>query len=95
MRIAIVHPSLAVKGGAESVVIWFVEELARRGHEVTVFTSDYDDVFFGAPATKPFSIVIQDLGGYEINPLKFIRAGWRLRHQLAGFDWVNPHNFPA
>lgn len=95
MKIAIVHPSLAVKGGAENVVVWLATELVRRRHEVTVFTSDYDDRFYGRRSDQPFAIVTRDLGGYDMNPLRFFRAGWRLRHDLEGFDWVNPHNFPA
>jgi glycosyltransferase involved in cell wall biosynthesis len=95
MKLAIVHPSLAVKGGAENVVIWLAGELARRGHTVTVFTSAYDEAHFGPRAAHQFLIITQDLGPSEIDPVKFILAGWRLRKSLAGFDWVNPHNFPA
>lgn len=95
MKIAILHPSLAVKGGAENVVIWLAAELARRGHRVTVFTTEYDDHFFGPRDQLPFSIVVRDLGGYDVNPVQFLKASWRLKGELAGFDWVNPHNFPA
>jgi glycosyltransferase involved in cell wall biosynthesis len=95
MKIAIVHPSLDVKGGAENVVVWLAAELAHRGHPVTVFTSAYDDGYFGSRAGHQFRIITQDLGGYAIEPAKFIAAGWRLRNSLMGFDWVNPHNFPA
>ena len=95
MKIAIVHPSLRVKGGAENVVVWLADELARRGHDVTVFTAEYDEEFYGAVAGQRFAVVIRDLGGYTMNPQSFLLAGWRLRRELAGFDWVNPHNFPA
>lgn len=95
MKIAIVHPSLAVRGGAENVVVWMARELSRRGHGVTVFTSAYDDRFFGRRDAQAFTLVTMNLGGYEVDPLKFVRAGWRLRQVLEGFDWVNPHNFPA
>ena len=95
MRVAIVHPSLGVKGGAENVVVWLAEELAHRGHAVTVFTSAYDEGYYGPRAGYQFRIVTLDLGGYNVDPTKFIAAGWRLRNSLTGFDWVNPHNFPA
>jgi glycosyltransferase involved in cell wall biosynthesis len=95
MRVAIVHPSLDVKGGAENVVVWLAEELVRRGHAVTVFTSAYDEGYYGPRAGHQFRIIALDLGGYDIDPAKFIVAGWRLRNSLTGFDWVNPHNFPA
>lgn len=95
MRIAIVHPSLATKGGAENVVMWLAAELARRDHAVTVFTTDYDEQFYGRPADRRFAIELLDLGGYTYDPIRFVQAGWRLRHKLAAFDCVNPHNFPA
>lgn len=95
MNLAIVHPSLAVKGGAENVVVWLAEELTQRGHHVAVFTCAYDEALFGPRAGLPFRLQTLDLGAYEIDPVKFVRAGLRLRKVLAGFDWVNPHNFPA
>lgn len=95
MKIAIVHPSLAVRGGAEQVVLWLAEELSRRGHGVTVIASDFDEGLFGSRADKPFSILTLDLGGYAIDPVKFLRAGWSLRRMLEGFDCINPHNFPS
>ncbi len=95
MRVAIVHPSLNMRGGAERVVVWLAEELVRRGHAVTVFTSAYDEGFYGPPAGHLFRLIVLDLGGYDIDPVKFIAAGWRLRNSLTGFDWINPHNFPA
>lgn len=95
MKIAIVHPSLAMRGGAENVVIWLARELAKRGHQVTIFTSAYDDQFFGQREVHAFGLVTMDLGGYELNPRKFVQAGWQLRNVLEGYDWVNPHNFPA
>ncbi|MGH2399836.1 MAG: glycosyltransferase family 4 protein, partial [bacterium] len=95
MKIAIVHPSLATKGGAENVVVWLAEELARRDHAVTVFTTDYDEQFYGRRSDRPFAIETLDLGGYVYDPIRFLQAGWRLRNRLTDFDCVNPHNFPA
>ena len=95
MRVALVHPSLAVRGGAEHVVLWLAGEWQRRGRQVTVITTDYDDRLFGPRDALPFSIVTLPLGGYAMDPLAYLRAGWLLRHVLSGFDWVNPHNFPA
>lgn len=95
MRIAVVHPSLAIRGGAENVVVWLAAELARRGHEVTVITTAYDTAFFGSPQAHGFRLLTGAFGGYDVHPLMHLRAGWRLRTALAGFDWVNPHNFPS
>jgi glycosyltransferase involved in cell wall biosynthesis len=94
-KIAIVHPSLAVRGGAENVVLWLAAELQRRGHAVTVIASDYDEMLFGPRETHPFRLQTLPLGGYGVDPLDFLRAGRLLREVLPGFDWINPHNFPA
>ncbi len=95
MKVAVVHPSLAVRGGAENVVVWLARELQRRGHEVTVITTDYDEELYGPRGALPFRVLTLPLGGYAVDPAAFLRAGWRLRHVLSGFDWINPHNFPA
>ncbi len=95
MKVAIVHPSLAVRGGAENVVMWLGYELHRRGHSVTVITTDYSEDLYGSREALPFRLLTLPLGGYAVDPIAFLRAGWRLRHVLAEFDWINPHNFPA
>ncbi len=95
MKVAIVHPSLAVRGGAENVVMWLAHELHRRGHSVSVVTTDYDEGLYGPRNALSFQVLTFPLGGYTLDPTAFLRAGWRLRHVLAGFDWINPHNFPA
>src|SRR5713226_1797490 len=95
MKVAIVHPSLAVRGGAENVVIWLAHELHRRGHGVSVITTDYDDALHGARDALPFRVLTLPLGGYAMKPVAFVRAGWMLRRVLDGFDLINPHNFPA
>jgi len=95
MKVAIVHPSLAVRGGAEYVVMWLARELQRRGHGVTVITTDYAEELFGPQNALPFRVLTFPLGGYAVDPVAFLHAGWRLRHVLEDFDWINPHNFPA
>ena len=50
MDIAIVHPALDVKGGAENVVVWLASGLVRRGHRVRVITSRVDRRLFTAVA---------------------------------------------
>lgn len=95
MKIAIVHPSLKTKGGAENVVVWLAEELSKRGHQVDIYTTDYDEDFFGPKKSKKFNIYEMDLGGYKIDPLKWLSNGWKLRNRLTGYDFINPHNFPS
>lgn len=95
MRIAIVHPTFYVKGGAENVVIWLAGELLRRGHDVTVFTSEHDPGDPDVPAVVAARIVDIGGGGHFSNWLDWKRAGRILALRLRGFDVVNPHNFPA
>ena len=42
MRIAIVHPGMGFKGGAENVAIWLAEGLRQRGHTVVLVTDRFD-----------------------------------------------------
>ncbi len=95
MRIAIVHPTFYVKGGAENVVIWLADELLRRGHDVSVFTSEHDPADPDVPAAVAARIVDIGAGGHASNWLDWKRAGRILAPRLRGFDVVNPHNFPA
>lgn len=95
MRIAMVHPCLVTRGGAENVVIWLAEELANRGHEVTLFTSEYDDTYWGDKDKKGFAIEELKVNGYRSGIVDWIRAGFKLRSVLQKFDIVNPHNYPA
>ena len=95
MKIAMVHPSLNIKGGAENVVIWLAESLVNRGHEVTIFTTDYDETYYGGKKNKPYKIEILPLGGYAISIKNFFVAGFLLHKKLVGYDLVNPHNFPS
>lgn len=95
MRIAIVHPTFYVRGGAENVVIWLAGELLRRGHDVTVFTSEHDPGDPDVPAAVAARIVDIGAGGHFSNWLDWQRAGRILAPRLRGFDVVNPHNFPA
>ncbi len=75
--------------------MWLARELQHRGVGVTVITSDYDEQLYGPQDALPFRMLTLPLGGYAVDPAAFLRAGWKLRHVLADFDWINPHNFPA
>lgn len=95
-RLAIVHPSLKIMGGAENVVIWLAEELSSRGHQVDIITTDYDSKFYGTRSKKDYRIItIPQLGGYYIRPLRWIKNGWIIRNRLKNYDFINCHNFPS
>jgi glycosyltransferase involved in cell wall biosynthesis len=97
MRIAVIHPSMLPKGGAERVVMWLCESLARRGHAVTLITSDYDE-YWGARKNLAFPVVELRVHGHEWRAETFDdwrRAADLLQPLLRDFDLVNPHNYPA
>jgi len=95
MKIAIVYSTFYVKGGAENVIVWLTSELLRRGHQVTIFTSEFDHHDPDIPAAVKQCMVEISAGGNYSTWLDWQRAGRRLRRRLQEFDVVNPHNFPA
>ena len=95
MKIAIVHSTFYVKGGAENVIVWLTAELLRRGHQVTIFTSEYDHQDPDIPAAVKNCMVEIPAGGDFSTWLDWRRAGRRLSKRLQTYDIVNPHNFPA
>jgi len=95
MKIAIVYSTFYVKGGAENVIVWLTAELRQRGHQVTIFTSEYDHQDPDIPDVVKKCMVEISAGGNFSTWLDWLRAGRRLRKRLQAFDIVNPHNFPA
>lgn len=95
MKIAIVYSTFYVKGGAENVIVWLTAELLRRGHQVTIFTSEFDHQDPDIPAAVKQCMVEIPAGGNYSTWLDWRRAGRLLSRRLQEFDIVNPHNFPA
>ena len=59
MRIAILHPSLTWRGGAERQLLILATELQRAGHEIEVFTCTLNDQCFPELANKLAINVVQ------------------------------------
>lgn len=95
MNIAIVYATFYVRGGAENVIIWLTNALLQRGHQATIFTSEYDHHDPDMPEAVKHCMVEISAGGNYSTWLDWLLAGWRLRKRLQAFDVVNPHNFPA
>ena len=97
MKVAIVHPSLALKGGAENVVVWLATGLRSRGHAVTLFTAEFDGRLWPAEHLRGLDIAVLKTKTRFMNStlLTFVRLGRMLRKALAGFDIVNCHNWPS
>lgn len=97
-KIAIIHPSFLNKGGAENVVIWLADSLSKKNYDVVIYTSDFDESFFGKKSEKKYQIKELKVKGHKFNILSFlywVKAGFKLRKELQGFDIINPHNFPS
>ncbi len=95
MKLAIVYATFYVRGGAENAIIWLTAELLERGHQVTIFTSEYDHHDPDIPEAVRQCFVEMYAGGNYSTFVDWVLAGWRLRKRLQQFDLVNPHNFPA
>ena len=52
MRIAMLHPSLAWRGGAERQILILATELQQKGHDVEIFTCDRNEKCFPELASK-------------------------------------------
>lgn len=95
MKIAIVHPRLDMKGGAENVALWLAEGLLRRKHKVTIFTKSFrrelwQDFPEGCSAIKLLG------GSFSFSKaIERIMLGQKLKRLLAGYDVVVADLFPS
>ncbi len=96
MRVGFLTLRMLLGYGVDLVVAQLARRLLREGHEVTVFTTTYDDTFAG----EDFAIEKVEIPGGEFNRALFIyerNAGCalrRMRRRLAGFDVLVPATFP-
>ena len=97
MRIALVHPTLEVRGGAENIVVWLALGLKQRGHEVTVFTAGYAPGLWkeGGASAIQVEVLRDRLAFLNSTRLTLLCLGRALRRRLADFDVVNSHNWPS
>ncbi len=97
MRIALVHPTLAVRGGAENIVVWLASGLSRRGHEATIFTCGYDPTLWPQEQVRGLQVELLHVPFASLNStrLELFWLGRALRKRLAGYDVVNCHNWPS
>lgn len=98
MKIAIIHPDFKTKGGAENVILWLCQELSQKPEwEITLFSIDFaewKDKFLNIPGLKIKAINVPAWAkNSQLGKLYF--ASISLSRQLADFDLINPHNYPA
>jgi glycosyltransferase involved in cell wall biosynthesis len=81
MRIAMLHPSLTWRGGAERQILILATELQQAGHEIEVFTCALNDVCFPELA-KQLTINVVQPPFIQTTPLNPPKRTFRTR--LAG-----------
>lgn len=103
MKVLVVHPQMALYGGAEVVIIRLVNYLQDQGHEVSILTlsteqrPEYEGLNFILPEED--KRIYYHLRG-SLRALKDIYKMYRELKYLCAlyandFDVINAHNFPA
>jgi glycosyltransferase involved in cell wall biosynthesis len=99
MRIAIVHPGMDFKGGAENVAIWLAEGLRQRGHTAVLVTDRFDPTLWSAHLARHVEPIFLSKLGIRA-PIRSKRLhAWTnvafLARALRGYDWVVGQHFPT
>jgi len=97
MKIAMVHPRLDRRGGAENLVAWLTTGLIARGHEVVIATRCYREELWsdGGFEGAELRLVEGRFEGLRGRRGKVMARARALASQVAGSDVVVAHNFPA
>jgi glycosyltransferase involved in cell wall biosynthesis len=100
MRIALMMHELLVEGGGERQCVCLAQALVRRGHEVVIYTSDYDGANCFPEICSGLKIRNVGRGAWpSMRKLPFIRAyldmSWLARAVDENHEIWNPHHWPA
>ncbi|TMA31404.1 MAG: glycosyltransferase family 4 protein [Deltaproteobacteria bacterium] len=98
MRIALVHPRLDHRGGAENVVCWMARGLLKRGHDVIVATRYFSLELWNEKDWAGIPRVVLGKGRLDRFKLRAARkrgVGDRLRRAIGPRDVIIAHNSPA
>jgi len=98
LRVALLHPSLGVTGGAERLTLELAEHLATLGHDVDVFTGRYDSSKWGPPESRRATIRLIDAHTDFLDPASlrdWERIGAVLAPTLEPYDAVVAGQFPS
>lgn len=98
VRVALVHPRLDHRGGAENVVLWMAQGLRARGYDVVVATECFSPERWGAGDWT--GVPILELGRGRFDGLRRPAArargiGRRLGRAFRGCDVIVAHNAPS
>lgn len=86
-NVAVIHPTFAYNGGAESLILWTLENWNKKGIKSTVYTKSIRE---DAP-----DFITQKYADISLNPLTFNKTSKYILNELFHFDAVIIHNFPA
>jgi glycosyltransferase involved in cell wall biosynthesis len=93
VRIAIIHEDLSVKGGAENLIIWYANDLVRRGYDVTLFTSKFDRKIWRGEYIRNLTVRVEKAFQFTRNPLKYEIFGRMALRITAEYDLIIVHNW--
>ena len=98
MKIAIVHPRLDRRGGAESVVLWMARGLMERGHEVIVATDRFSPERWGERDWQGVPLATLTKGAFDWCRGRAARKrapGRQLQRVLSSCESIVAHNSPS
>jgi glycosyltransferase involved in cell wall biosynthesis len=100
MNIALIMHELLVEGGGERQCVSLARALMQQGHEVTVYTSAYDQSNCFQEICSDLKIIEVGRGGLRwLRKPQFIRGYLDMRHLTrsvaTGHEIWNPHHWPA
>lgn len=105
MKVLIVHPQMAIYGGAEIVIVKLARYLEKHNHRVSILTlttanhKDYEGLDFLIPSLEKDRIQYRLRNGsiptlIEIYQMYGVMKSL-VREKIKNYDIVNTHNFPA
>ena len=105
MKIGIIHPQMAMYGGAEILIVHLANYFMSKGHDVSIITlstkerKEYKGLRFILPEDENERIEYKLRGGSLSTILEVLKV-YRYLNALCEkhcqeFDVLNPHNFPA
>src|SRR3989344_1180836 len=102
MKIAILHPSLDVNGGAERQVLKLAEGLQKNGHYITIYVSKLDIEKCYPDLIKNLNIVECGGPGYQnikkmilFSPYYMKKMAKNVLNSGINYDIINCHNYPT
>ncbi|MHA1747935.1 MAG: glycosyltransferase family 4 protein [Promethearchaeota archaeon] len=99
MKICIIHDSLGKFGGAENITVWYSSELIKRGHDITILTSEINKSFWSDEYTSNLKVLLSKSVRFNRNPLLYEVLGYKVSQLVKQFDliivniWLNASIF--